>query len=87
MLGQMHLRAVNVVKSPSCRKGFVEVRDAARRVPSAVGWISLIMAGGLHLPGGVVNSSEAAKEKASSYNACESGVKQDTGKSINYPGG
>lgn len=37
------------------------------RVPCEVGWISLMMLVGLNLPGGVVNSLEAAKEKVSRY--------------------
>jgi hypothetical protein len=54
MRGSDEFRAANVVKSPLCRKGFVEVRDAERRVPSKVGWISLMVVVGLNFPGGVL---------------------------------
>ena len=38
-----------------------------RRGPCVVGWIRFIILVGLNLPGGVVNSLEAAKEKVSRY--------------------
>ena len=97
-LAEMHrMREVNAWSNAPSRSKRSQVAAVPQRIcggekcraaRSFRGWLDQPHNGRrIESAGSVVNDLEAAKEKASSYNACESGVKQDTGKSIKYPGG